>query len=77
MTARRIRNAADDLGAEHWHKPWSGGNGGQCVEAKKVDGGVAVRHSTDPDGPALVFTRDEWAAFTEGVQTGKADFLLS
>ncbi|KUJ66323.1 AbaA-like protein, partial [Streptomyces albus subsp. albus] len=44
---------AGDLGSEGWYKPWSGGNGGNCVEAMKLsDGRVAVRQSADPDGPA-------------------------
>ena len=45
---------AAELGSEGWHKPWSGGNGGNCIEAMKLaDGRVAVRQSSDPDGPAL------------------------
>ena len=36
---RKIYNGmpADELGAEGWEKPWSGPNGGSCVETKKVD----------------------------------------
>ena len=44
---------ATDLGTDGWHKPWSGTNGGACLEAKKLDGGrVALRQSTDAAGPA-------------------------
>ncbi|MFI1395675.1 DUF397 domain-containing protein [Streptomyces sp. NPDC020681] len=68
---------AFDLGAEGWEKPWSGTNGGSCVEAKRLpDGSVAVRQSTDPAGPALVYTRDEMIAFIEGAKAGRADFLV-
>ncbi|GGZ00443.1 DUF397 domain-containing protein [Streptomyces poonensis] len=68
--------AASALGAEGWHKPWSGTNGGSCVEAKRLpDGRVALRHSTDPAGPALVYSREEMIAFLEGVKAGRADFL--
>jgi hypothetical protein len=45
----RIRNGipARSLGTEGWHKPWSGTNGGACVEAKKLnDGRVALRQSS-------------------------------
>ena len=37
----RIHNGmrASDLGSEGWQKPWSGGNGGNCVEAMKLDDG--------------------------------------
>ncbi|WP_374991087.1 DUF397 domain-containing protein [Streptomyces sp. LHD-70] len=69
---------ARDLGTEGWHKPWSGGNGGNCVEAMKLaDGRVAVRQSADPDGPALIYTTSEIHAFIQGAKSGQADFLLS
>ncbi len=76
----RVRNGmrASDLGTEGWYRPWSGGNGGNCVEARKLpDGRVALRHSTDPHGPALIYTRGEIAAFIEGAKAGEADFLLT
>jgi Domain of unknown function (DUF397) len=45
----------------------SGGNGGQRVEvACSLPGVVAVRDSKDPDGAKLVFTHEQWAAFTAG-----------
>ncbi|MEO3804197.1 DUF397 domain-containing protein [Nonomuraea sp. B1E8] len=46
--------------------------GGDCVEAAKVEG-IAVRDSKDPDGPALWFTLQEWAAFLLGVAAGEFD----
>lgn len=76
----RIYNGmpAADLPAEGWHKPWSGGNGGNCIEAMKLaDGRVAVRQSADPDGPALIYTSGEIAAFIQGAKSGKADFLVT
>ncbi len=70
--------SAIDLGAEGWHKPWSGTNGGSCVEAKRLpDGRVAFRQSNDPQGPALVYTQHEVATFLAGVKSGAADFLMS
>ncbi|QKV96807.1 DUF397 domain-containing protein [Streptomyces sp. NA02950] len=69
---------AADLGSEGWTKPWSGGNGGNCLEAMRLDDGrVALRQSTDPDGPALIYTRGEIVAFIEGAKAGEADFLVS
>ncbi|MCX4405265.1 DUF397 domain-containing protein [Streptomyces sp. NPDC059837] len=69
---------AADLGTEGWEKPWSGTNGGSCVEAKRLpDGSVAFRQSKDPDGPALVYTRDEMISFLEGAKSGHADFLVA
>ena len=68
---------ARELGSEGWHKPWSGGNGGNCLEAMKLaDGRIAVRQSTDPDGPALIYTTDEIAAFILGARDGDFDHLI-
>ncbi|MFG3661804.1 DUF397 domain-containing protein [Streptomyces sp. NPDC047706] len=68
---------APELGAQGWSKPWSDDAGGACVEVLKLaDGRVAVRQSTDPEGPALVFTPLEVSSFLTGVKSGEADFLL-
>lgn len=60
-----------ELNEAVWVKsPFSGGNGGNCVEVAKLSAGrVAVRDSKDQAGPALVFTSGEWAAFTRWVRT--------
>ena len=34
---------------------------------------IAMRDSRQPDGPVLIFTPDEWEAFTAGVQDGEFD----
>jgi hypothetical protein len=49
---------------------------GNCVEVARVDGGVAMRNSRDPDGPALVYTHAEVAAFVAGAKEGEFDHLL-
>jgi hypothetical protein len=56
-----------------WHKSsYSGSNGGNCVEvAGNLAGLVAVRDSKDPAGPALVFTPDNWQAFTTAIKSGE------
>ncbi|MBF9073678.1 DUF397 domain-containing protein [Streptacidiphilus sp. NEAU-YB345] len=75
---RVVRNGmpAGDLGDEGWECPWSGPNGGQCVEVKRLpDGRVAVRQSTDPSGPALIYTAEEIGAFVRGAKAGLADHL--
>ena len=52
----------------------SNGNGGNnCVEVAVLDTAIAVRDSKDPTGPALIFTRDEWAAFLGGAKDGEFD----
>ncbi len=40
------------------------------------DGRVALRQSTDPDGPALIYTHHEIQTFIQGAKAGEADFLL-
>jgi hypothetical protein len=75
----RIYNGmpAKDLGSEGWSKPWSGPNGGACVEVLRLhDGRVALRQSTDPDGPALIYAYHEIERFIQGAKDGAADFLL-
>jgi uncharacterized protein DUF397 len=53
-----------------WHKSTrSNGNGGACVEvADNLPGIIAVRDSKNPDGPALIVGRDEWASFIARLQ---------
>jgi len=64
-----------DLTSAEWRKSsLSGGNGGECVEvARNLPGVVAVRDSKDRQGPALVFTPDEWRAFLDGVRAAEFD----
>lgn len=59
-----------DLTRADWRKAsYSGDNGGACVEvARNLPGVVAVRDSKDQAGPALVFSRDDWAAFTAALK---------
>jgi hypothetical protein len=55
-----------------WFKSsFSGGTGGGCVEVRFIDAGVQVRHSRDPGGAVLKFTRGEWEAFLLGVFSGE------
>ena len=50
----------------------SGPTGGNCVEVAFLAAGlVAVRNSRHPDGPALVFTPQEWDAFVGGAKDGE------
>jgi hypothetical protein len=66
---------ATELPEVTWHKSRrSGPQGGNCVEvARLADGQVAVRNSRHCDGPALVFTAAEWAAFVGGARDGDFD----
>lgn len=71
MPARQLSNRG-------WRKPWSGGNGGSCLEALRLeDGRVALRQSEDPEGPALIYHIEGIQDFIRGAKAGDADFLLA
>jgi hypothetical protein len=65
--------AEPDLSTARWRKSsHSNGDGGSCVEVADGYTGVQpVRDSKDPEGPALVFTADAWAAFVADVKAGR------
>jgi hypothetical protein len=68
---------ADSLGSVRWVKGSASSAEGNCVEmAEAPNGGVAVRNSRFPQGPALIFTRAEVAALIEGAQAGEFDHLI-
>lgn len=65
---------ATDLTDVAWRKSSRSGALGNCVEVAPLkDGEIAVRNSRFPDGPALVYTRDEIAAFVAGAKDGEFD----
>ncbi|MDT0437374.1 MULTISPECIES: DUF397 domain-containing protein [Streptomyces] len=67
---------ADSLDV-HWTKSRHSNAEGNCVEVAALPGGgVAVRNSRDPQGPALVYTPAELAAFLAGAKEGEFDHLL-
>jgi hypothetical protein len=60
-----------------WQKSRRSNPSGNCVElAGMPDGGVALRNSRYPEGPVLVYTRDEIAAFVGGARDGDFDNLI-
>jgi hypothetical protein len=57
-----------------WERYGDPGDGSGCVEIAELgDGFKAMRDSSDPEGPALVFTPGEWDAFVLGVKAGEFD----
>ena len=58
------------LGAAAWRKSSYSSPSGNCVEAAKLTGGVALRNSRFPDGTALIFAEAVWDAFLRGVKGG-------
>lgn len=66
----------DDLAVTTWRRSSASNAQGNCVEiATLPEGGVAVRNSRSPAGPALIYTRAELAAFIRGVRSGEFDDL--
>lgn len=53
-----------------WRKAsYSNASGGNCIEvACTAADAIAVRDSKDPKGTRLLFTSDEWQAFTSRVK---------
>jgi hypothetical protein len=71
MAIDRIVVPAQDIDGAQWRKSTFSGQHA-CVEVAMLDGGdVAVRHSRQPAGPALVFTPEECTAFLEGAWHGE------
>ncbi|MFE2752679.1 DUF397 domain-containing protein [Actinosynnema sp. NPDC059335] len=69
--------SAADLNGVTWTKSSHSDAIGNCVELAALDGGdVAMRNSRFPDGPALVYTRAEIAAFVAGARDGEFDDLV-
>jgi uncharacterized protein DUF397 len=77
MTQVGFVEHADSLVGVRWSKSSASNFEGNCVEVAKLDGGgVAVRNSRSPRGPALVYTREEILAFVAGAKKGEFDHLI-
>lgn len=70
-----ITNATQVTG---WRRSTKCDNSGpNCVEVASHAGGVALRDSKNPTGPALMFTGSEIGAFLEAVKHGEFDDLAN
>ena len=68
---------ADELGSVRWLKSHYSG-GGECVELATLSTGeIAVRNSRFPEGPVLVYTPAEIAAFVAGAKGGEFDHMVN
>ena len=68
---------ADRLGPVAWRKSTASNPNGDCVElAALPGGGVGMRNSRDPHGPALIWSREAVAALLDGVRSGEFDDLI-
>ncbi|GGP77900.1 DUF397 domain-containing protein [Streptomyces melanogenes] len=75
---RNIENgvSASSIEGAAWVKSRHSNGDGSCVEVAALrDGGMAVRNSRFPEGPALVFTAREARAFVAGAREGEFDFV--
>ncbi|MFJ5234944.1 DUF397 domain-containing protein [Kitasatospora sp. NPDC088391] len=57
-----------DVSGAEWQ---SAGGDGTGVQIAFVDGYIAMRNGSEPDGPALIFTPAEWRAFVLGARDGE------
>ncbi|GAA3442428.1 DUF397 domain-containing protein [Planomonospora venezuelensis] len=63
-----------DWSRAEWRKSSYSTDGGNCVEvADNFPGVVALRDSKDPHSPILIFTPEQWRAFTSGIKLGDLD----
>jgi len=68
---------ASELQGVIWRKSRYSNPSGNCVEVAGLpDGGIAVRNSRHPSGPALIYTHAEIAAFIHGAKDGEFDNLI-
>ncbi len=78
MTSPQNGTPASQLPGLVWQKSHRSNPSGNCVEmAGLPGGGIAVRNSRDPEGPALIYTRDEISAFIAGARDGDFDNLIA
>lgn len=59
-----------------WQKAVASQGFGMCVEVAASPIGVALRHSVTPEDGAILYTRDEFAAFLDAAKAGEFDHLL-
>jgi hypothetical protein len=70
--------SATQLPGVTWQKSRRSNPSGNCVElAPLPGGGIAMRNSRDPNGPALIYTPDEITAFILGARDGDFDNLIA
>ncbi len=55
-----------------WRKS-KASDAGNCVEVALGGESVLIRHSRNPSGLVLSFSRSEWIAFLRGVRGGEFD----
>ncbi|MGW0588474.1 DUF397 domain-containing protein [Streptosporangium sp. NPDC002607] len=64
-----------DLSGARWRKSSLSADGPSCVEMAFVGNDVAVRDTKNRDGGTLIFRRNEWTTFINGIRNGHFDNL--
>ncbi|WP_018502220.1 DUF397 domain-containing protein [Parafrankia discariae] len=70
---RKLALSEHDLASASWRSARADGGTANRVEVARIPGGMAMRDSDRPVGPVLLFTDDEWDAFTAGLGDGEFD----
>jgi hypothetical protein len=80
MTSQEGDRTMDLTGAVWRSSSYGDGDEEACIEIAVVAGSkegseqvIAMRNGKNPAGTTLIFTPDEWRAFTAGVQDGEFD----
>lgn len=68
-----VRGKLDLSGARWQRSSQDAGPGAGHLEIAFVEGHIAMRNSSEPDGPVLIFTPAEWDAFVLGTRDGEFD----
>ncbi|WP_433365032.1 DUF397 domain-containing protein [Streptosporangium sp. CA-115845] len=64
-----------DLSGARWRKSSLSADGPSCVEMAFVGNDVAVRDTKNRNGGTLIFPRNQWTAFTQGIKNGDFDAI--
>lgn len=59
-----------------WIKAAASAQGGNCVQMRRLESGIEVRDSKNPDGATLRFTPAEFAAWVDGAKKAEFDHLI-
>jgi Domain of unknown function (DUF397) len=54
-----------------WRKSTTSAGSNECVEVRISGREVLVRHSMNPGGPILAFSRAEWTEFIGAIRSGR------
>jgi hypothetical protein len=66
-----------DAATARWERVTdNNGQPGRLEIGRAADGLIALRHHDTPNGPILIYTPDEWDAFTDGVNKGEFEITF-